>query len=107
MTLRAIAEQTAVPYRTVNAVVYALERQHRVRADDYDKARCEQCFTVILAAVRPRAERVRHPHPRVLLLESRKAEQARANETARHLPAWVPHPMRVPAFSGTRVVHHI
>lgn len=42
-----IVARTELSYRTVNALVYALEKQGRVVAQDYDAQRCNQIFTVL------------------------------------------------------------
>lgn len=42
-----IVARTQLSYRTVNALVYALEKQGRVMAQDYDEQRCNQVFTVL------------------------------------------------------------
>ena len=42
-----IVARTQLSYRTVNALVYALEKQGRVIAQDYDDQRCNQVLTVL------------------------------------------------------------
>lgn len=42
-----IVARTGLTYRTVNALVYALEKQGRVIAKDYDEQRCNQVFIVL------------------------------------------------------------
>jgi len=42
-----IVARTGLGYRTVNALVYALEKQGRVIAKDYDEQRCNQVFSVL------------------------------------------------------------
>jgi hypothetical protein len=46
-TLKAISNATEISYRTVNALLYALEKQDRVIADDYEKERRNQVFEVL------------------------------------------------------------
>lgn len=42
-----IVTRTQLGYRTVNALIYALEKQGRVIAQDYDDQRCDQVFSVL------------------------------------------------------------
>lgn len=46
-TLREIANYTGIPYRSVNAFIASLEKQERVRAEDYAVKRQHQRFVLI------------------------------------------------------------
>jgi hypothetical protein len=65
--LPALAAATGLPYRTINALVYALEKQGRVVAQNYDKQRCDQVFDVIQYEAAPSApknkSRMNAKHP--------------------------------------------
>lgn len=65
--LPALTVATKLPYRTINALVYALEKQGRVVAKDYDEQRCNQVFNVIRYEAAPSApknkSRMNAKHP--------------------------------------------
>ena len=58
--LPALSAETGLPYRTINALVYALEKQGRVVAQNYDARRCDQVFDVIQYGAAPTAPKNKH-----------------------------------------------
>jgi hypothetical protein len=65
--LPALTAKTGLSYRTINALVYALEKQGRVVAQNYDARRCNQVFDVIQYEAAPTApknkRRIDAKHP--------------------------------------------
>ncbi len=62
--LRAIANTTGISYRSVNAIVYSLEMQHRVEAECYFSKRGDQTFKVVSSEKRSAESRQNTEHPR-------------------------------------------
>ena len=70
-TLAAIGTDTGLSTRCISGLIYALERQGRVIADDYQKQRSEQHFTILCLHRAPNGPRI-HPYKR---LKSDRAAQ--------------------------------
>ena len=72
-----IVQATGLTYRTVNALVYALEKQSRVMALSYDKQRCNQEFVVLRyeAKQHRHKSRIYTEHP-ATLHAAKKAKKA-------------------------------
>lgn len=77
-----IAQATGLSYRTVNALVYALEKQGRVVAQNYEVQRCEQELTVLRYNAYPSSNRqsTQRAHPARVL-----AEQARVRDKQKNV----------------------
>jgi hypothetical protein len=70
-----IVEKTGLAYRTVNALVYALEKQGRVEAHDYEARRCHQNFKVLRYEVFPPSKKPRTSHPNPVRVIARQRFQ--------------------------------
>lgn len=78
LNLDQIADATSINRRCVNALIYALEIQQRILADDYDLPRCDQKFTVLRAqADRSAIPKSRRIHPKVERCLKAKIDDAR------------------------------
>jgi predicted transcriptional regulator len=68
-----IVQQTGLAYRTVNALVYALEKQGRVEAHDYAARRCAQKFEVLHYDAFPSKQkpRINLAHPACVFAQKR------------------------------------
>ncbi len=89
-TLPAIAEETGISYRNINATIDSLERQFRVEAVSYERRRGEQVFRNVPEKTRherrlqykelyksgdPSEQARRPPHPRTITMVSAVPEK--------------------------------